>query len=236
MKNVKSVFSKLSRNQVRHFNERVYLHYDENKEIRDASGLERRCNGIYMRLYVRGLGPNSLGCVWATSIRLDSLNDGWDQQLRPVSVGAHWQGVTCDLVTEIESDRYQSLLPSLEIKMVPWMLSDMCVREIILDYLECFLPLILLNAAVLLHGRRWKPSACGTADLPEASERHSQAELHLHLPELHRLVRSDEPRPPACRTVPRQQRRGDDASQIPLYHITVWWLSGKMTSRWSLFL
>lgn len=64
----------LSNNQLRCITQWVCV-FDENKKINAMSGLEEGYDGIYMRLYLKRLEPNSLECTPATSIRLDSLND-----------------------------------------------------------------------------------------------------------------------------------------------------------------
>lgn len=67
-------WKRLSNNQLRYITQWMCV-FDEKKKKNVMSGLEKGYNGIYTRLHLKGLGPNSLECTLATSIRLDSLND-----------------------------------------------------------------------------------------------------------------------------------------------------------------
>lgn len=86
-----------------------------------------------------------------------------------------------------------------------------------------------LCCPVLLRWQGWEPCTCSSADLPQTTERHGQAELHLHLPELGRLVWQHLPLLPACPPLPGQQRRGADTSQKPLHQCSAWWVPGQCT-------
>lgn len=76
---------------------------------------------------------------------------------------------------------------------------------------------IFLCRSVFLRGQRWEPGWCSPNDLFETAECHSQAGLHLHLPEFSRLVWQCVWLLPACSPLQGQQWRRADTSQKPLH-------------------
>lgn len=76
---------------------------------------------------------------------------------------------------------------------------------------------IYLCPPVFLHRQRWEPGWRSPNDLFEIAECHSQAGLHLHLPEFSRLVWQCVWLLPARPPLQGQQRRGADTSQKPLH-------------------
>lgn len=84
--------------------------------------------------------------------------------------------------------------------------------------------------SVFLHRQRREPGWCCPNDLFEIAERHSQAGLHLHLPEFSRLVWQCVWLLPACPALQGQQRRRADTSQKPLHHSRARRMSGQCSN------
>lgn len=82
----------------------------------------------------------------------------------------------------------------------------------------CVIPVVIFWCrSVFLRRQRREPGWCRPNDLFETAECHSQAGLHLHLPEFRRLVWQCVWLLPACSPLQGQQRRRADTSQKPLH-------------------
>lgn len=98
-------------------------------------------------------------------------------------------------------------------------------------YLLVLLRLLIFCAiSVFLRGQRWEPGWCRPNDLFETAECHSQARLHLHLPEFSRLVWQCVCLLPARSPLQGQQRRRADTSQKPLHQRRAWRMPGQCSS------
>lgn len=83
------------------------------------------------------------------------------------------------------------------------------------------------SCAVFLLGVRGHSRPRGPAELPAAAERHSQADLHLQLPQLCRLAPQRPPELRAGAAIQRRQRRGADARKHAIHQRAVRRLPGK---------
>lgn len=80
---------------------------------------------------------------------------------------------------------------------------------------------------VFLHWGGWCSSPRGPIDLPAAAERHSQADLHLPLPQLCCLAARRHLQPRTRTALQRQQQRGAYTWEHTLHQCAVWRVSGE---------
>lgn len=90
------------------------------------------------------------------------------------------------------------------------------------------------SLSVLLHRVRWCLDTHRSADLPEASQCHSQADVHLSLPQLCRLATRGQLQSWTCTALQRQQRGGADSWECTLHQSAIRRLPSKCCRRLTL--